>query len=255
MEIRYLPVFKDNYIWLIIDNAHTKAIVVDPGDAPPLLRFLQEKQLECAAILVTHHHRDHTNGVTELIHHYPVPVYGPENSVMSGITHPVKESDCLSFPFLESAFTVLATPGHTLDHIAYLVSGMLFCGDTLFSGGCGRVFEGTAAQMLDSLQKIAALPDETKVYCAHEYTLQNLKFAQLVEPHNLAIQDKMQQVIALRRANLPTLPSSIRDEKTINPFLRCHIKEVIASVENQVGFKLNNRLDVFQYLREWKNNF
>lgn len=255
MYIRYISIFKDNYIWLIIDNTQTHVIAVDPGDAHPLLAFLKVNKLQLAAILITHHHLDHTGGVGELIRHYPVAVYGPHNAVIPGITNPVKEPNILTFPFLESPFSILATPGHTLDHIAYLISGMLFCGDTLFSAGCGRVFEGTVDQMVNSLQKIAALPDETKIYCTHEYTVQNLKFAQLVEPNNKKIQNKIKEALALRQVNLPTLPSCIGDEKAINPFLRCHIKEVIDSVENHAGFKLNNAIDVFKYLREWKNDF
>lgn len=255
MYILYIPIFNDNYIWLILDVTQTKVIAVDPGDAPPLLEYLKQNNLQLAAILITHHHGDHTGGVAELTRHYPVPVYGPDNPVIPGITHPVKEADTLVFPFLECSLTVLETPGHTLDHIAYLCSDMLFCGDTLFSAGCGRVFEGTVEQMVNSLQKIAALPDETKIYCTHEYTLKNLQFAQVVEPHNQKIQDKMKDVIALRQANQPTLPSCLRDEKAINPFLRCDSKEIIDNVENYVGFKLHDTLDVFKYLREWKNDF
>ncbi len=255
MNIRYVPIFNDNYIWLIVDSTQTKAIAVDPGAALPLRTFLKAHGLQLAAILITHHHRDHIDGIGELISDDPVPVYGPHSAVIAGITHRVSESDTLVFPFLESSLMVLETPGHTLDHLAYLVSGMLFCGDTLFSAGCGRVFEGTVEQMVHSLQKIAALPDETKIYCAHEYTLKNLQFAQMVEPHNRKIQDKMQDVTALREANLPTLPSSLGDEKAINPFLRCDSPEIIASVEHHVGFKLYSYGDVFQYLREWKNEF
>ena len=255
MEIRYLPIFKDNYIWLILDATQTQVIVVDPGEASSLLDFLKKHRLQLAAILITHHHHDHTHGISELTRHYSVPVYGPNKVLVPGITHVVQEHDRLVFSCFESPFSVLATPGHTLDHIAYLVSDMLFCGDTLFSAGCGRIFEGTVEQMADSLQKIAALPDETKLYCAHEYTMQNLQFAQVVEPHNQVIQDKMKEVRALRKANQPTLPSCIRDEKAMNPFLRCHIPAIIENVEHNVGFKLSNAIDVFKYLREWKNNF
>src|SRR3990167_6024528 len=139
-DVRYLPIFNDNYLWLIIDTTQTQVIAVDPGDAPPLLAFLRENKLELAAILITHHHWDHVGGISELLHAYPVAVYGPDNAAIQGISNPVKEPDTVTFPFLESPVSILDTPGHTLDHIAYLLSGMLFCGDTLFSGGCGRVF-------------------------------------------------------------------------------------------------------------------
>ena len=255
LVIHAVPIFKDNYIWLIRESVTNKVIAIDPGEAHTLQNFITTNHLDLAAILITHHHADHTNGIQELINHSPVPVYGPNNPSIRGITNPVQEPDTIVFPFLAEPFSVLNTPGHTLDHISYLFSGMLFCGDTLFSAGCGRLFEGTAEQLFHSLQKIAALPDDTKIYCTHEYTLQNLLFAQAVEPKNPNIQTKIDQVKVLRANNQPSLPSCLRNEKKFNPFLRCNNKEIIASVERQVGFKLDNIIDVFKQLREWKNNF
>lgn len=254
INIHYVPIFQDNYIWLIINEELNQTIAVDPGDAMPLIHYLTERKLQLNAILITHHHFDHTNGIKTLTKHFPVNVYGPKHENIQGITHPVEEPDKLFFPFLSSPITVMNIPGHTLHHVAYHLPGLLFCGDTLFSAGCGRVFEGTIEQMFHSLQKIAALPNETKIFCAHEYTLQNLKFAQSVEPHNEKIRLKIKRVMAERQENKATLPTQIGDEKEINPFLRCHIKEVIERVNQHTGLTLNNPIDVFKYLREWKNN-
>ena len=255
LTIYALPIFQDNYIWLIIHAKEKKVIAVDPGDAAPLQDFLTHNHLTLAALLITHHHADHTNGITTLAKHFPIPVYGPNNPSIPGITHAVCEPNTITFPFLPGAFAVLDTPGHTIDHIAYCFGDALFCGDTLFSAGCGRIFEGTAEQMYHSLQKIAALPEKTSIYCTHEYTLQNLAFAQTIEPHNQNIALKIQQVTALRAANRPSLPSLLGEEKAINPFLRCHIKEVVQRVEQHVGFTLSTPVNVFKYLREWKNGF
>ena len=255
IDIQYVPIFKDNYIWLIMNKSQNRVIAVDPGDAMPLVHYLSENKLLLDAILTTHHHFDHTNGIKALTDYYSVNVYGPKNEKIQGVTHGVSEPDTISFPFLGSLLTVMDIPGHTLHHIAYLLPGLLFCGDTLFSAGCGRIFEGTVEQMYHSLQKIADLPDDTKIFCTHEYTLQNLKFAQLVEPNNQKIQLKIKNALAMRKENRPTLPVLIGEEKEINPFLRCHIDEIIKSVEKESGLTLNNPLDVFKYLREWKNSF
>lgn len=254
-RIDSIPIFNDNYIWLIINSIGKKAIAIDPGDAEPLRHYLQSNQLDLGAILITHHHPDHTQGVFALKREFNMPIYGPKNEQITGLTHKVEEGDYIHVPSFDMAFNVLNIPGHTLDHIAYTLPGLLFCGDTLFSAGCGRLFEGTPQQMYHSLQKLAALPDKTKVFCAHEYTLQNLNFAQVVEPNNQWIQTKINQVIALRQDNRSTLPSSINEEKKINPFLRCEVKEVIESVENWVGFTLEDPVQVFKYLREWKDVF
>src|SRR3990167_2459950 len=249
-----LRAFKDNYIWLFVDLIAQAAWIVDPGDALPVIHYLTHNHLELAGILVTHHHRDHSGGVTELIKHGKnIPVYGFVNSSVPEVTHFVKEQDevtCGSFKF-----SVLEIPGHTLDHIAFYNDEILFCGDTLFSAGCGRVFEGTYAQMYHSIIKLAQLPDQIKLYCAHEYTLQNLCFAEYVEPENRDIQDKISVVKKLLADNQPTLPTMLADEKKFNPFLRCHLNEVKRAVEKYTGKHPANPEQVFRYLREWKDAF
>ncbi len=251
--VDYLPIFENNYIWLIMNRTRDTVIAVDPGDASPLFDYLNLKQVKLEAILITHHHRDHTGGINKLKKQYDVKVYGPQHESIDGVSDGVAEGSCIEFPFLASSFSILDIPGHTLGHIAYYVPGSLFCGDTLFSAGCGRLFEGTAEQMYQSLQKIAALPEDTTLYCTHEYTLQNLKFAQLIEPHNVDIQVKINHVQALRQANLPSLPALLSEEKKINPFLRCHIPEVVANAEQYAGSAFNSAVDVFRALRAWKD--
>jgi hydroxyacylglutathione hydrolase len=221
MTLLPIPAFADNYIWLL-ENGET-AWIVDPGDAAPALEVLHEKNLQLAGILLTHHHPDHSGGIAELLKHYQVPVYGPDNSpVRVLISHPLQDGSCITLGNM--AFSVIAIPGHTLDHIAFYSAAekILFCGDTLFSAGCGRVFEGTHEQMYQALLKLAELPDDTMVCCGHEYTLSNLRFAASLEPANNNILEHQKQCEILRAKNLPTLPSTIAQEKKINPFLRCH---------------------------------
>ena len=221
MTLLPIPAFTDNYIWLL-ENGVT-AWVVDPGEATPVLKVLREKNMQLEGILLTHHHADHSGGIAELLKHYQVPVYGPDNSpVRALISYPLQDGSCITLGNM--AFSVIAIPGHTLDHIAFYsaVDNILFCGDTLFSAGCGRVFEGTHEQMYQALLKLAALPDDTRVCCGHEYTLSNLRFAASLEPANNDILEHQKQCKILRAKNLPTLPSTIAQEKKINPFLRCH---------------------------------
>jgi hydroxyacylglutathione hydrolase len=251
--IDYVPILQDNYIWLLIHPIAQKAIAIDPGDAAPLQDYLTLNKLSLEAILLTHHHADHTQGVEGLLQHYSVSVYGPDD--IREVTNGVREPGPLLLACLDTPIQILHVPGHTLDHIAYYWEGHLFCGDTLFSAGCGRVFEGTMAQMTQSLQKLMTLPDETLIYCTHEYTLKNLEFAQLVEPGNSAIRQYYQQMILKRQSHQPTLPSTLKLEKAINPFLRCEMPDVIQSAEDYAGRRLNNSIDVFKILREWKNAF
>lgn len=255
IDVHAIPIFKDNYVWLVINPINKKVIAIDPGDSEPVLDYLQSNQMELEAIFITHHHWDHTQGISALKKKYNAVVYGPKNKQIDGLTHMVEEGDTIRISSFNASFEILKIPGHTLDHIAYILPGLVFCGDTLFSAGCGRLFEGTPKQMYQSLQKIMSLPDETQVLCAHEYTLQNLTFAQIVEPNNKQIQTKIRYVIELRQGNNSTLPAVLKEEKKINPFLRCHVKEVVDSVEGWVGFKLEDPVQVFKYLREWKDGF
>ncbi|WP_035481169.1 hydroxyacylglutathione hydrolase [Gallaecimonas xiamenensis] len=246
-----IPAFKDNYIWAIRTGPDSIA-VVDPGDAQPVLAVLAERQWTLSAILITHHHWDHTGGIAELCARYPVPVYGPASEDIDGITQPLSEGDRVQLQTLET-LQVLAVPGHTRGHIAYFGQGMLFCGDTLFSGGCGRLFEGDAPTMFESLQKLAALPGETRVYCTHEYTQANLGFAWKVEPTNQALKTYMEDVARWRQAGLATLPSTLAKEKAINPFLRVEQTAVKAAAEAFNEGPCDTAVQVFAALRRFKD--
>jgi hydroxyacylglutathione hydrolase len=250
MQKNIIPIraFKDNYIWLFSDVTSNNAWVVDPGDAVPVIEALNKTNLNLSGILVTHHHHDHSGGVADLIRFAgDIPVYGAHNSSVKQITHRLRDKEKIICG--EHELTVLEIPGHTLDHIAFADSKILFCGDTLFSAGCGRVFEGTPTQMLASLDKLAHLDDKIKIYCGHEYTLANLHFAKNVEPNNQDIAKKINQIKNLRCS----LPSTLSEEKKINPFLRCEIRDVIQAAEKYANRKLNNSVEVFACLRKWKN--
>lgn len=249
-----IPALKDNYIWALLDTQSNQAWVVDPGDATPVITTLSQKQLILSGILITHHHWDHSNGIPELLNHFgKIPVVGSYKSPNPHISHPVKESDTITC--FDSTFKAIEIPGHTLDHTAYYNENSLFCGDTLFSAGCGKIFEGTPEMMYHSLQKLFQLNDETQIYCGHEYTLANLQFAQHVEPHNEFIKKKTIEVKQILQRSKPTLPSILTEEKNINPFLRCQVETVIDAVEKFAGKKLNTPVDIFSHLREWKNGF
>ncbi|MEE8150677.1 MAG: hydroxyacylglutathione hydrolase [Nitrosomonadaceae bacterium] len=245
--------FTDNYIWIIRDQHH--AAVVDPGDAAPVLAFLRRENLKLVAILNTHHHNDHVGGNAALLREFSIPVYGPGNESIPTVTHCLKEGDSIQLAELSLGFSVLDIPGHTAGHIAYYGANLLFCGDTLFACGCGRLFEGTAQQMYTSLQKLAKLPDATSVYCGHEYTLANIHFAKEVEPGNQALIEFKTSAEKRRELNLPTLPSTIVMEKSYNPFLRCSQPEVIHNASNYLGKPLSDPVSVFATIRDWKNNF
>ncbi|MDN5753119.1 MAG: hydroxyacylglutathione hydrolase [Nitrosospira sp.] len=255
-----LRALTDNYIWVIRDHCH--AAVVDPGDASPVLDYLQRENLELIAILNTHHHPDHVGGNAALLREFTVPVYGPANESIPTLTHRVKEcrdheseEGNAYLPEFSLTLRVLDIPGHTAGHIAYYGANLLFCGDTLFACGCGRLFEGTAQQMLDSLQKLADLPNETRIYCGHEYTLNNIRFARNVEPGNQALIEREAVVRKLREQNVPTLPSTIAMEKATNPFLRCNEPEIIRSAGSRAGKPLSDPVSVFAAIRDWKDHF
>lgn len=248
-----IPVLKDNYVWTLIDNKN--AVIVDPGEAAPVIDFIHKNQLSLKGILITHHHWDHTNGMPELKKRYQVPVYAPASENIAETTVAVHENDVVSIEGFPVQLNVISIPCHTSGHIAYYAPGILFSGDTLFAAGCGRLFEGDAKQMYASLKKLAALPDDTKIYCGHEYTLNNLRFAETVEPGNLKIAERKQRVSALREKNIASLPSTLAEEKETNPFLRCEVSEVASQVQKHAGKKLNNAIDVFAELRLWKDHF
>ena len=250
-EVVPVSAFRDNYVWTLRRGKH--AAVVDPGEAAPVLDYLGREGLALAAILATHHHADHVGGIAELREKYPVPVYGPKGEPIATLTHPVSEGDRVSVPELGVSFSVLDIPGHTRAHIAYYGAGALFCGDTLFACGCGRLFEGSAQQMYASLQKLAALPDDTKVYCGHEYTLANIGFAKNVEPRNAALASREGRDREKRAAGRPTVPSTLREEKATNPFLRCREPAVVESVNKYLGARVADPVQVFAAIREWKN--
>ena len=253
LTITPIPALNDNYIWQISHPDHPEAWVVDPGASQPVIDHLQANGQTLAGILVTHHHYDHTDGIAELKARYGVQAYGAGDSAHTDIT--LADGDRLQV--LETTFEVLAIPGHTLDHLAFYSpqTQTLFCGDTLFFAGCGRIFEGTPQQMFDSLQKLAVLPDETRVYPTHEYTQANLKFAQAVEPDNPHVLTAIRDTNTLRNSNLPTLPTTIRAEKCHNPFLRSHQPPVIAAAMEQSGSFVVDPVEVFATVRQWKDNF
>ncbi len=256
MQITAIPAFENNYVWLLTAPDNAAAVVVDPGEAAPVLAVLAAQQRQVVGILLTHHHGDHVGGTSALLAQFPdAVVYGPSAPPIDGLTRGVTAGDRLQFVDLSADFAVLSVPGHTATHLAFYGHGVLFCGDTLFAGGCGRVFCGTAAQLHESLQRLAQLPDDTLIYCAHEYTTANLHFALAVEPQNLDLQERMQQTQTLRAAEQPTVPSTLALEKATNPFLRVHEPTVKRAVESQVGQSLADDLAVFTALRAWKNRF
>lgn len=258
-NIRPIPAFNDNYIWLITDKDNQQGFVVDPGDPSKVEEALAELGITLKGILITHHHFDHVGGVTALVDKHKVPVYGPKGEQIPNITHPLVEGDEISLDDIDAKFKVFDVPGHTAGHIAYYCeqaeTPFLFCGDTLFSGGCGRLFEGTAAQMHASLAKFTSLPANTLVYCTHEYTQSNLTFALAVEPSNEDLQAYSEEVNEKRTQDIPTVPSTIGRELAINPFLRCDQSTVISSAESHSKSALGDPVAVFKTIREWKDNF
>ena len=260
LTILTVPAFQDNYLWIIHNGTH--AVVVDPGDSVPILHALTQHKLELSAILLTHHHADHIGGVPALLAKLAtsrqIPVFGPANDGISVVTDALRQGDTVHLPELDLQLSVIDVPGHTLGHIAYFAATQhwLFCGDTLFAGGCGRLFEGTPAQMLTSLDKLAQLPDDTMVYCAHEYTLSNLRFATEVEPDNVQLKQRLVTEKHKRDQGIPTVPTQIGLEKQTNPFLRSRQASVISSLlKHHKITKSHDEAANFAALREWKNHF
>jgi hydroxyacylglutathione hydrolase len=254
MQVTAIPAFTDNYIWLIGDDTTHHAAIVDPGDAAPVLAALEHLHMQPVAILITHHHRDHVGGIEKLLEAYPgLAVYGPINENIPHLTHPLGEGDTVALESLGLSFSVMELPGHTVGHIVYYGEGSLFCGDTLFANGCGRVFGSTLSDLYHSLQRIAALPADTQVYCTHEYTVDNIGFAKWVEPDNAALDARMEECWALLDAGHPTVPFELGREFDTNPFLRTHIPEVIAKAEEIAGRETQTPEDVFAVLRIWKD--
>lgn len=252
-EIVPLRAFADNYIWTIRDAGH--AAVVDPGDAQPVLDYLTHEKLQLVAILNTHHHADHVGGNAALLAKTKVPVYGPHDERIAQVSVRLADGQRFTLPHFNIEMETLEIPGHTRSHIAFHGDGLLFCGDTLFAAGCGRLFEGTPRQMHDSLTRLARLPDATRVYCGHEYTLSNLKFARAVEPDNRQLPELETRMQALRARDQPTLPSTIAQEKATNPFLRVTEPAIIRSAGIRAAKTLADPVSVLAEIRDWKNNF
>jgi hydroxyacylglutathione hydrolase len=252
-KIQYVRAFADNYIWIIGTAESPAAVIVDPGDADPVERFLREHHCRPEAILLTHHHADHTGGVAALTARHDLAVYGPAREAIPGVTHPLEGGERIDPAPGALTFEVVATPGHTRGHLSYVGDGALFCGDTLFTAGCGRLFEGGPEQMYHSLDKLRALPDETQVYCAHEYTLANLAFARVVEPKSETLRQRDEETKVLRRAGRPTVPATLALEKATNPFLRCHLPGVVQAAEGFAGRSLQPGAETFAVVRHWKD--
>jgi hydroxyacylglutathione hydrolase len=256
LEATPVRAFSDNYIWIIHGaRQHTRVAAVDPGEAGPVISALEQQHWQLSAILVTHHHPDHVGGVSELVERFHVPVYGPAGETIPERTVSVAGGARVHLQELELDFDVLDIPGHTRGHVAYCGHGALFCGDTLFSAGCGRLFEGTPAQMQRSLSTLRELPPDTRVYCGHEYTLSNLRFALAVEPDNGVTREYLETAKDMRSKGRPTLPSNMALEIAVNPFLRWDEPTVQKSAERKAGRSLDNPVEVFATIRQWKDGF
>ena len=265
LTITPVAALSDNYIWVLRRDESSQVVIVDPGESAPVLKYLADNQLQLAAILITHQHYDHTGGVAELLSQYPyIPVIGPNRAasdvalsidllIPDLFTYTVGEGDTVFLPELETKFDVLEIPGHTLDHLAYVGEDLVFCGDTLFGAGCGRLFSGSAQQMTASIAKLAGLPVETKMYCTHEYTVDNLGFAKWVEPENQAILARDEAEMAKQEKGIVTLPSTIGLELETNPFMRLQQPQVKMMAEKYAEKVLTEDWQVFAALREWKD--
>ncbi|MCQ9328137.1 hydroxyacylglutathione hydrolase [Pelistega suis] len=258
IKVEPIPAFNDNYIWIIEDGRY--ACIVDPGQKDPIIDYLTKRRLQLKSILITHHHHDHTGAVLDLVELTGAHVYGPMNAIIQGIDTYVQEDDLISLAPLDLVLRVLEVPGHTLDHVAYvgeMSNGqpIAFCGDTLFSCGSGRLFEGNSTQMLQSLDKFKKMSQNTLLYCAHEYTLSNIRWALTVEPTNIDLQHWEREAVRLREQALPTVPTTLEQELKTNPFLRVGEQTVQQAAQAYAGHVLSSRAEVFSVLREWKNHF
>ncbi len=253
LDLRPLPALADNYIWTLAEE-DGRGIVVDPGEAGPVLAAMAAG-FEPVAILLTHHHWDHIDGTSNLLAQHKVPVFAPCDERIAWTTQPVADGDRVTIPGLGWSFDVLAVPGHTRSHVAFVGQGVVFCGDTLFSLGCGRLFEGTPAQMLASLDRLAALPDDTLVCCGHEYTQANGVFAQTAEPTNRARDERLAVVARLRAQGQPSVPSTLGSERACNPFLRSDQPELRQRLATERGVLAPDRVQAFAALRQWKDDF
>ena len=252
-SVEPIKAYDDNYIWLISTNEGS--IIVDPGESKKIIKSIDENKIDLKAILITHHHFDHTNGLQDLLNIGHFDVFGPVNNI-NGINKKVCESD--KFSIIGIDFEVIGLPGHTLDHIGFYSfnngNPILFCGDTLFAAGCGRVFEGTYEQMFKALKKISKLPKNTKIYCGHEYTLSNIKFALEVDQNNIKIQDEYKHVNELMKSDKPSLPTTIEKELSINPFLRCDNLDIQKNIIEKFNVG-DSEFEIFTAIRKWKDNF
>tara|TARA_R110001606_G_scaffold395213_2_gene567167 strand:+ start:62479 stop:63249 length:771 start_codon:yes stop_codon:yes gene_type:complete len=255
LTIKAVPAFNDNYIWFIQEPDSKMLLIVDPGDAEPVIEAIERQQLKPVALLITHHHSDHIAGIDKLVNHYKIPVYGPKYEAIPYLTHPLSACKDLTINSIFPSITVLDVPGHTNGHIAFLIDGNLFCGDTLFGAGCGRLLGGTAKQLHTSLQLIASLPEQTKIFCAHEYTQANLRFAAIVEPNNTKIRQRILDTDTLRINGESSVPSLLSVELKTNPFLRCLDPDVIQAAQHFSGHQLHSSEAVFTALRLWKDQF
>jgi hydroxyacylglutathione hydrolase len=254
MNIIQIPTFTDNYVWIMHELNNDFAVVVDPGESKPIIDALNINNLQLSDILLTHHHHDHIGGVKKLKEIYPAAnIYGPED-IRIPTTIDVKDNQTIWLDSINEEFRVIDVRGHTNSHIAYYFKNKLFCGDTLFSCGCGRLFEGTYEDMYKALIKIKNLPKETMVYCAHEYTLDNIGFAKIVDPKNLDLLEREKEVKYLLKNGFFTIPSTLENELKVNPFLRFDVKDIKNSVQNHFSKKISSDAEVFKYTREWKDN-
>jgi hydroxyacylglutathione hydrolase len=251
LSIEPIPILETNYVWALHNGR--EAVLVDPGRAAAPLQWLRDRSLRLTGLLITHHHWDHTDGIDEILEAHSVPVYGPDDARIPQVDHPLAEGDTLSLDHPALDLEVLNVPGHTSIHLAFVGPDFVLCGDALFSAGCGRLFEGDAEQMQASLDKLAALPGQTRVYCAHEYTQDNCRFALQVEPDNDELTARLEQVIRMRRNHQITLPSTIADELSFNPFLRTRHPDVIAAARHRNPGCGTEPHEVFGVIRRWKD--